>query len=99
MGRDRVIGTKTGQLKDVDDDEWDRVININLNGVKNCMRAELRNFSSEGGSIVNAASVAGLAATPYNSAYAVSKAGVISLTKSVAKETGGDRIRINAISP
>lgn len=83
----------------MEDVEWDRVMNINLTGTKNCLRAEIQNISSLGGSIVNTASVAGQFGTPFNSAYAVSKAGVISLTKSVAKETGKEKIRINAIAP
>ena len=99
IGKGRKLGTRQGQLKDMEDSEWNRVVNINLNGVKNCMRAELRNMTLEGGSIVNAASVAGQQGTPFNSAYAVSKAGVITLTKSVAKEVGADKIRINAVAP
>ena len=83
----------------MEDTEWDRVMNINLGGVKNCMRAQLQHFSPDGGCIVNAASVAGQSATPFNTAYAASKAAVISLTKSVAKEVGQDKIRVNAVSP
>lgn len=52
-----------------------------------------------GGSIVNAASVAGQEGVPFNSPYGASKAGVISITKSVAKEVGKQGIRINAIAP
>lgn len=99
IGKARQVGTQEGRLKDMADDEWTRVVETNLTGTKNCMRAELRCFAPAGGSIVNTASVAGQRGTPYNSAYAVSKAGVISLTQSVAKETGKDNVRINAISP
>lgn len=99
IGKGRKIGTRQGELKEMSDDEWDRVMDINLNGVKNCMRAQLQNFSPSGGCIVNAASVAGQQGTPFNSAYAASKAAVISLTKSVAKEVAQDKIRVNAIAP
>ncbi|OAP64216.1 hypothetical protein AYL99_00188 [Fonsecaea erecta] len=99
VGKGRKLGTEEGRLKDLADEEWERVVATNLTGTKNCMRAELQCLSPAGGSIVNTASVAGQQGTPYNSAYAVSKAGVISLTKSVAKETGKHNVRINAISP
>lgn len=71
---------------------------VNINGVKNCVRAELQNFSTKGGSIVNAASVAGQEGVPFNSAYGASKAGVISLCKSVAKEVAPRNIRVNGES-
>ena len=72
---------------------------VNLDGVKNCMRAQLQCMTERGCSIVNAASVVAHNGAAFNSVYAASKAGVISLTKSVAKEVGSQGIRINAISP
>lgn len=99
IGKGRQIGTTEGSLASTSDEEWDRVIGINLTGVKNCMKSEIHHMNKAGGSIVNAASVAGQTGTPYNSPYGTSKAAVIGLTKSVAKETGLDKIRINAIAP
>lgn len=99
LGAGRKLGTTEGSLAETSDEEWDRVISINLTGVKNCMQAEIAHMNKAGGSIVNAGSVAGQAGTPYNSPYAASKAGVISLTQSVAKETGKAGIRINALAP
>lgn len=99
MGLSDAATTQSGSFCDLDDEEWDRMLAVNLNGVKNCVRAELRHVSPDGCSIVNAASVAGQLPSPYNSAYGVSKAGVISLTISVAHEVGRHGIRVNAISP
>jgi NAD(P)-dependent dehydrogenase (short-subunit alcohol dehydrogenase family) len=64
----------------------------------NCMRAEL-NVMTSGGSIVNAASVAGLMGLPHMAAYCASKHAVVGLTKTAAKEYGGQGIRVNAIAP
>jgi 3-oxoacyl-[acyl-carrier protein] reductase len=82
----------------IQDDDWDGMLATNLNGVKNCIRAEL-NFIKDGGSIVNAASIAGQYGPPYNAPYSVSKWGVISLTKCAAQEAGSRRVRVNAVAP
>ena len=81
-------------------EEWSRVLAINLTGQFNCMRAIIpgmidRNF----GRIANVASIAGKEGNPNASAYSASKAGVIALTKSVAKEVADKNISVNAITP
>ncbi|EON67603.1 hypothetical protein W97_06971 [Coniosporium apollinis CBS 100218] len=86
-------------VEDQDSGEWDFVLGVNLTGVMHCLSAQVRHFSKEGGSIVNAASIAGLMGRPNTSAYVASKHGVIGLTRSVAKETGVRRIRVNCIAP
>jgi NAD(P)-dependent dehydrogenase (short-subunit alcohol dehydrogenase family) len=63
-----------------------------------CQRAELQ-VMKQGGSIVNAASVAGLQGRKKNAAYSVSKHGVVGLTRSAAKDMGERGIRINAVAP
>jgi len=82
----------------IQDDDWDGMLATNLNGVKNCIRAEL-NFIKDGGSIVNAASIAGQYGPAYNAPYSVSKWGVISLTKVAAQEAGQRQVRVNAVAP
>jgi|TARA_R110002003_G_scaffold206_25_gene15914 NAD(P)-dependent dehydrogenase (short-subunit alcohol dehydrogenase family) len=87
-----------GGIAQLEEDDWNFVIGINLTGVMHCMRAQMR-VISDGGSIVNAASIAGLTGRPNNAAYAASKHGVIGLTKSAAKEVGGRGVRVNSFAP
>lgn len=98
-----VIGKQIGiaDIEDIEDDEWDFILGVNLNGVLNCMRAELKALSKlgNGGSIVNAASIAGIKGLVKNGAYIASKHAVVGLTKAAANEYGSRNIRINAIAP
>lgn len=85
-------------LTEIRDDTWDRIIDVNLKGVMYCMREELRNID-DGGSIVNAASVAGIRGQPNASPYVASKHGVVGLTKAAAMDFASRGIRINAVAP
>lgn len=86
------------KITDLEDDEWHRIIGINLTGLMYCLRAELR-MISDGGSIVNISSIQGVMGFPGSGAYSASKHGVIGLTRCAAKEVGGREIRVNAIAP
>lgn len=97
------VGTmKYGQthhgLENVTDEDWDFILKVNLDGVKNCLRSELRLMKGPG-SIVNASSISGLAGNPYSTAYSSSKWAVIGLSKGAAGEAGSKGIRVNAIAP
>jgi 3-oxoacyl-[acyl-carrier protein] reductase len=88
------------QLKKMSEDQWDRVININLKGVFNCTRAFVDAFLEQGsGSIVNISSVVGVYGNFGQTNYAAAKAGVIGMTKTWAKELGRKGVRANAICP
>ncbi len=87
-------------LWDVDDAGWARTLAVNLTGTFNTMRAVLPGMRERGwGRIVNIASIAGKEGNPNLGAYSASKAGVIGLTKSVAKEVATDGVIVNAIAP
>jgi 2-dehydro-3-deoxy-L-rhamnonate dehydrogenase (NAD+) len=79
---------------------WDRVIDINLNGVFYCCHAVVPFMLANGyGRIVNIASIAGKEGNPNASAYSASKAGVIGLTKSLGKELAATEVRVNCVTP
>ncbi len=82
-----------------DEAAWMKTIDVNLFSVFRMSRAVIPMMPEKTGAIVNTASRAGKAPPVFNSAYAVAKAGVIMLTKTMAKELGGMGIRVNAICP
>ncbi len=82
------------------DEEWQQVIDVNLTGVFNCCRASIPFMrSANKGSIVNIASINGLRGKFGQTNYSAAKAGVIGLTKALAKETARFNVTVNAIAP
>ncbi|GAA2412485.1 SDR family oxidoreductase [Actinomadura vinacea] len=91
----------TAELADMTDAEWDKVLDVTLNGTMRCTRAALRVMREQdsGGVIVNNASVIGWRAQKGQSHYAAAKAGVMALTRCAALEAAEHGVRINAVSP
>ncbi|KAL4809784.1 dehydrogenase with different specificitie [Aspergillus unguis] len=85
-----------GMLKDLPEEDWDLVMDVNAKGMLHCLQAELRCIE-KGGSIVNAASIAGQLGWQGAGVYCVSKHAVIGLTRVAARES--PTIRVNAVAP
>jgi NAD(P)-dependent dehydrogenase (short-subunit alcohol dehydrogenase family) len=87
-------------LDEYSDEDFMRILQVDLAGVWRCMRAEIRYMRARGtGAIVNTSSMLGAAAMPDNGAYVAAKHGVHGLTRAAALELGGTGIRVNAIAP
>jgi 3-oxoacyl-[acyl-carrier protein] reductase len=88
-------------LSKMTEEQWDKVIDVNLKGTFNCAKhASAQMMKQEdGGVILNASSVVGLYGNVAQTNYAATKSGVIGLTKTWAKELGGRGIRVNAVAP
>jgi 3-oxoacyl-[acyl-carrier protein] reductase len=89
------------QLADLDDAAWNKVLDVNLNGVWRCFRAALPHMQSAGyGRLIATSSVAGtVSAWPLHSHYTASKAGLVGLVQSLAVEFGANGITANAVAP
>ena len=94
------IAGRTLPLTELDEADWHAVIGVNLTGVFLCCKAVIEPMIAQDyGRIVNIASIAGKEGNPTLIPYSVSKAGVICLTKALAKEVTDYDIRVNAVSP
>jgi 3-oxoacyl-[acyl-carrier protein] reductase len=92
--------TRDGLVVRMSDDDWNAVIATNLSGVFSMTRAASKHMmKARSGAIVNVASVVGLVGNAGQANYAAAKAGVIGLTKSVARELAGRGVRCNCVAP
>lgn len=92
--------TKDSLILRMKEDDWDAVINVNLKGTFNCTKAAVKLMSKQrSGRIVNIASIVGLMGNAGQANYAASKAGVIGLTKTTAREFAARGITVNAVAP
>ena len=92
--------TRDSLMLRMSEEDWDLVMNINLKGAFNCIKTVVRPMMKQrGGSIINMASVAGVMGNAGQANYSASKAGLIGLTKTTAKEFSSRGIRCNAVAP
>lgn len=91
---------KRQPIHEFDDEWWDRIVKIDLEGVYNCSKAAIPYMKSrEGSNIINISSVVGMVPFRKQCAFAAAKAGVINLSKAMALELADEGIRVNVISP
>ena len=92
--------TRDKLLENMDADTWNNVLSVNLTGIFNCTKAVIKHMKSQGhGKIINISSVVGITGNIGQANYSASKGGVISFTKTIAKEYARYNININAVAP
>ena len=94
-------GLQGARFEQLDESQWDRVMQVNIIGIWLTSRAFVGHMrsSGDGGSIINIASLAAVYGLPYGLDYVASKAAVIGMTRGMARELGPDLIRVNAVAP
>lgn len=93
-------GIRTVGMEDLTDEEWDRILTVNVRGVWNATRAVVAAMRAQGyGKVINLASGTFLVGTPYNLHYVASKGAIVAMTRALARELGPDGIRVNSLAP
>jgi NAD(P)-dependent dehydrogenase (short-subunit alcohol dehydrogenase family) len=91
---------KGGRFDSLPEGDWNDCMDVNVNGIWRCCKAVIGPMQAQkSGSIINISSLAAVAGLPYGLHYSTSKAAVIGMTRSLARELGRDWIRVNAIGP
>jgi len=103
-GRLDILVNNAGVTKDqlimrMSEEDFDRVLDVNLKGAWNFCKSASRTLMKTGGTIVNIGSIVGLTGNAGQSNYAASKAALVGLTKSLAKELAGRKVRVNLVAP
>jgi 2-keto-3-deoxy-L-fuconate dehydrogenase len=88
-----------GTAESTEEEDFNRLINVNVKGVYNCLKATIPYMKDKGGAIINMASIASLVGIPDRFAYSMTKGAVVGMTLSVAKDYISHNIRCNCISP
>ena len=89
-----------GLLSMMDEDAWDRIFNVNVKGIYNCVNAAMPSFlNKHAGSIVTVSSMWGQVGASCEAAYSATKGAIIALTKALSKELGPSGIRVNCVAP
>ena len=89
-----------GLMSMMEEDAWDRIFNVNVKGIYNCVNAAMPAFlNKHAGSIVTVSSMWGQVGASCEAAYSATKGAIIALTKALAKELGPSGIRVNCVAP
>jgi 3-oxoacyl-[acyl-carrier protein] reductase len=105
FGKIDILINNAGIIRDaliqkMTDDQWDKVLHVDLKGAFHCIQAVAEHMMQRGsGSIINASSVSGIYGNIGQTNYAAAKAGLIGMTKTLAKELGRSGVRVNAVAP
>ena len=90
----------SGLLQDLPEEDWDRLFDVNVKGIYNCVRAVIPGFlQKQSGSIVTVSSMWGQVGASCECAYSATKGAVIALTKALAQELGPSGVRVNCVAP